>query len=122
MREFKFRAWDKDNKEMVYQNADSPSFGTFKGEKYCTLEEVFFYEKESFDIMQYTGMKDKNGKEIYEGDIVKAKSSDGREFVGHVMFGDGSFFIKNDTSSNYRWIDYEVEVIGNIHENPELLN
>lgn len=79
-------------------------------------------EDEDLALMQYTGLKDKNGKEIYEGDIVEVIDKYAkRVFTGEVSFIDASFVIKNDYSTNYRWMDYDVKVIGNIYENPELM-
>ena len=74
-------------------------------------------------VGQYTGLKDRNGKEIYEGDKVKGKDNYnyGLPFNGTVGFKDGSFVIIGDIITHYRWMDYQIEVIGNIHENPELL-
>lgn len=74
-------------------------------------------------VGQYTGLKDKNGKRIFEGDIVKGEDALLRdiEIFGYVCFKDGSFVISDDLITHYRWIDYEVEVIGNIHDNPELM-
>ena len=75
-------------------------------------------------IGQYTGLTDKNGKKIFEGDIVKCKDyleAKPFEFQGYVDFKDGSFVIVGDFMTHYRWLDYEVEIIGNIHDNPELL-
>ena len=74
-------------------------------------------------ISQYTGLKDKNGKRIFEGDIVKGEDAllSDIEIFGYVCFKDGSFVISDDLITHYRWIDYEVEVIGNIYDNPELL-
>jgi uncharacterized phage protein (TIGR01671 family) len=82
-------------------------------------------------VGQYTGLKDKNGKEIYEGDILICKQYIGGNFVdyaiekGYVDFTYGAFGLHRK-QGYYRpfkdWLeDYELEVIGNIHNNPELL-
>ena len=77
----------------------------------------------SDSIGQYTGLTDKNGKKVFEHDLVKAYDPlDEISFIGVVKYFDGSFYIcDTDFCSYYRWIYYEVEVIGNIHDNPELL-
>lgn len=70
-------------------------------------------------IMQYTGLKDKNGVEIYEGDIARV----GDKGVTSVTFFDGAFYTVV-SHSNYRcggWETKSIEIIGNIYENPELL-
>jgi len=72
-------------------------------------------------VGQYIGRKDKNGKAIYSGDIVRITNHSIPEFVGVVDFQDCSFVIKNSYITGYRWMDYEVEVIGNMVDNPELL-
>jgi uncharacterized phage protein (TIGR01671 family) len=82
-------------------------------------------------LMQYTGLKDKNGKEIYEGDIVKAIGKLDKN-IGIVEYRDemASFYFKFETHAKFPmhftlaiWNDegFEPEVIGNIYENPELL-
>ena len=83
----------------------------------------------SFDeikLMQYTGLKDKNGKEIYEGDIVKFRIKN--LIVGFDTAYSGYYFLENDATAGflmygpfYQRNSSECEVIGNIYENPELL-
>lgn len=74
-------------------------------------------------VGQYIGLTDKNGKKVFEHDIVKAYDPlDEISFIGVVKYFDGSFYIcDTDFCSYYRWADYEVEVIGNIYDNPELM-
>lgn len=67
---------------------------------------------------QYTGLKDKNGKEIYEGDIVKAG---GRIYEVAWLEKDGGWFCFTEDDYHTPLYHLEAEVIGNIHENPELL-
>ena len=68
-------------------------------------------------LMQYTGLKDKNGVEVYEGDKVKAKFY-GREVVGEIGFNSGCFLLWNScVSDNQLFIFTDIEVIGNIYKN-----
>ena len=98
-----------------------------------TLDEILSEEGSSYYMFfhkpyrQYTGLKDKNDKEIYEGDIIKAnfddiKYKEIKEFNSEVMFGYGQFYVCNN-SIVYPVFDIfaHVEVIGNIYENHELL-
>ena len=111
-REIKFRAWDKINNKMY------PIAGISFTNKDTWLQinekQIMGANFKEIEIMQYVGLKDKNNKEIYEGDIVKidetedidvVKWSDGKEFC--IGFGLFSCF--------------EYEVLGNVYENPELL-
>ena len=95
-------------------------------------------QKPGYAIMQYTGLKDKNGIEIYEGDLIVVRHKKGdymiKEKPTPVYFSDGAFqfellsesremFIFEVCSSNTSTaISHNCEVIGNIHENPELLS
>ena len=130
MREIKFRAWDGD------QMIESYEVGISKFFDMCDGEYEDFGATEN--IMQYTGLKDKNGKEIYEGDImsfieIDEDSALGREetFVGTIEYiteSGGYRFVEKGGRRRelYLILDfppvYEVKIIGNIYENPELLN
>ena len=81
------------------------------------------YAVKAETVGQYTGLTDKNGKKIFEGDIVQGKDRLEKhlEVFGYIDHKNGSFVITGDFMTHYRWLDYEVEVIGNIHDNHELL-
>ncbi len=110
-REIKFRAWDKFDGEMLTPG-QSEIF------RLMMLVEQGVKEKDRFILMQYTGLKDKKGKEIYEGDIVNTKDFNGG-FTNVVVEWDDAQFTTIIKPLN-RLID--IVVIGNIYENKELLD
>ena len=120
MREILFRGKRTDNGEWV--QGDLSQHKT--GEKFIKCgSAISSYEVISETVGQYTGLTDKNGKKIFEGDVVKGKDYLRKtlEVCGYIDHENGSFVIVGDFMTHYRWLDYEVEVIGNIHDNPELL-
>lgn len=106
MREIKFRAWDRQVKSMSASDWDMNKWEHYDPGRYIT--------------MQFTGLTDKNGKEIYEGDVCKWVGE------GNVVFDDNIFGVQWDERRG-GWfpllpIDYQnTEVIGNIYENPDLI-
>ena len=120
MREIKFRAWHKKKNKMyqVYRMC----FADYQ-------EGVFYYSKPYADgrsinaetgdkdiiIMQFTGLKDKNGKEIFEGDVCREVFQG--EYIGEVTFSPTQGYL---VANRAIW-PHDIEVIGNIYSNPELL-
>lgn len=140
MREIKFRAWDKEQNCMLSSKATGLIIhfdGTVNAyDSEATLIGTEFINE--LEVMQYTGLKDKHGKEIYEGDVVKytlksyynktvtemipvtwGSYSDGGEYVDNVECWMIRYKSLSDICDNK--YNQSVEVIGNIYENPELL-
>ena len=133
MRYIKFRAWDLDDKKMIYPSIcfnekyvlqlNCEYAGQFNGKTYDTVK---------LPLMQFTGLTDKNGKEIYEFDIVEYYhnlhgSHIGGKGIAHIRYNDDfarwQIAYKNIYEKEV-WDDIDSKflyVIGNIYENPELL-
>lgn len=138
MREIKFRAWDKNKNRMLSHSdlyamdcsTDYPFLALIKG--YYANSGARFLDGIDPVTMQYTGLEDKNGKEIYEGDIVFIKQTNVVDkYVPNntratIKFSKGAFVLDCDIEFPVNLDLYyntyeEFEVIGNIYENPELL-
>lgn len=136
MREIKFRAWNKEYGEMcystnvaLYEKREFYPFGIIVGFSH--------YPTNDWELMQYTGLRDKNGKEVYEGDIVRytfdnpdsvLSTENGLKIrTGKIFWQEwrASFAIGCQMANNdlFKYVrnGNRVEVIGNIYENPELL-
>lgn len=72
-------------------------------------------------VGQYTGLTDRNGKRIFEGDIVRAFTRFSEIYVSPVAYHDGTFWFKNWSWTKFLFKFEKIEVIGNIHDNPELM-
>ena len=124
MREILFRGKRIDNGEWVQGNLFIPDREDAPTEICIGTNIVrITYDVVPETVGQHTGLTDKNGKKIFEGDIVRGTDAihRGREVYGYIDHKNGSFVIVGDLMTHYRWLDYNVEIIGNIHDNPELL-
>ncbi len=111
MRNIKFKAWDKEFKKW----SELPT-------KEYPVSDINLLT--DYIWCQFTGKYDINGKEIYEGDIVRFRRSDDEYFIGEISYveKDGAYFvIHSGISDNQLYAFNNYEVIGNIFENPELL-
>ena len=111
MRTIKFRAWDFDKKEM-------------------SIPFIPLHTRDwvgsSYSLMQFTGLKDKNGKEVYEGDEIIVTDKHGNEDRGYLAYNEKEMaFVIDWGEGRYARMIYDtedtIEVVGNIYENPELL-
>ena len=124
MRKIKFRAWHKEEKII----GEVLGIDILHKEIFFSNEDVDCYEHTDFkdiELMQYTGLKDKNNKEVYEGDIVKLRANHG---IGVIKYYDewGAFVVEYIkprplTVLGMNYYKEDIEILGNIYKNPELI-
>ena len=127
-REIKFRAWLKYGKEIVdVEEIDfmNEVINYIDNDYENNEQEIVGAYFEDIELMEYTGLEDKNGKEIYEGDIVKLRANHG---IGVIKYYDewGAFIVEYIKPRplavlGMNYYKEDIEVLGNIYENPELL-
>lgn len=118
---YKFRAWDKDNKYMEY--TDKNLVVCFSNEGVDVVDHTTFSHSctsmQNYELMMPTGLKDKNGVEIYVGDIIRGSYN--TNIIGYDIV---TIEVKEDLLKGFELEQFDLnntEVLGNIYENPELL-
>lgn len=130
----KFRVWVKIGKRMVfsddilgidYENKEIVTQQVYFENGLPDDRDIYCYDFDEIELMQSTGLKDKNGKEVFVGDIIKCTRGCPhevyleKEYGGTFIGGMPAVYLK-DLGEGYTWTEHE-EIIGNIYENPELL-
>lgn len=144
MRVLKFRAWDKEKKEMIYTGLDYQIRFLQLDEQIPGINKTMDELKEQthlgfghrdavrFEVMQYVGVNDISGYELCEGDICSIEDSyigDSRvkAHINYIVFDDGSFCFDYESNKRSPELDscsvanWEIKKIGNVYENPQLL-
>lgn len=126
MRETKFRIWGKE--EECWVSIDSIVLDSNGSIAYLVpeVDDQPPYLEEEVEIMQYIGLKDVNGKDIYENDIVESNYKYAQPKISQIIMEDGNSYIAGEdlaTGNEMLVSDHvnEIKVIGNVYTNPELL-
>jgi len=124
MRTIKFRAWQKNYGGYMFYSHKSKGLGylEFNDDSSTVIGESDGdqrYEASEMPLMQFTGLLDKNGEEIYEGDII---DNEGALQKYEVIFHKGCFCISQGGLGYHIFNEKKAEIIGNIYQNPELIN
>lgn len=122
----KFRAWLKKEQKM---DNDVDHISWLEDELYCIGDGItYMVSAEDLELMQSTGLVDKNGKEIFEGDVVRQvrtqPTTENEIIIGVVTMIEGAWLIMSDCEqlASKLWSETdENEIIGNVYENPELM-
>jgi uncharacterized phage protein (TIGR01671 family) len=128
-REIKFRAWDKELKMMVYSKEETGHI-EYDTNTVDAINVMLNEDDYGFEFMQYTGIKDKSGKEVCEGDIIEFRMNTYQgTYRGNVIYEHGCFIVDYKIITGFKEYLYQTaqaeekfEVIGNIYENKDLLN
>ena len=124
MREIKFRAWVRRLDKMCNVTGID-----FERNEINILRPGWhmseWLRRDQVELMQYTGLKDNNGREVYEGDVldIGLQNQDGKPVVAPVSYEKyiAGYVLDNGGNGIWQRLDEDCEVIGNIYENPELL-
>ncbi len=130
MREHKYKVWDKHKKVFIPTDVWAivqtgfNAFGIMLKDWEDYKEGEYFY-KDSQELIQFTGLRDRNGREIYEGDILKTHDEIVKVYFNEAMACFDIEYLCGDTEALVQpmgeWDANHNEIIGNIHENPDLL-
>jgi len=130
---YKFRAWDSLDRKMIYNITETKKSLNIDGGYDVIGFDDYLNDGLGTIVMQFTGLLDKNGKEIYEGDIIKRIKKEPSKFhfeiydpnptVSEIFYDKAGFFVKGIKGMDFYLgaVHEKVEVIGNIYENPKLL-
>lgn len=110
MREIKFRFWNKGDSIMISDRSPMEEE---------SLNKSFAEMRRYYEVMQFTGIQDSTGKDIYEGDICEWVDSGCVKRVDNVVYGNAKFYLCNNSHSIAEYINQKLMVIGNIYENPK---
>ena len=130
--EIKFKAWDKQRKKIF--EVSNLGFNTVERDIMVSVQDHHYQGRgyiDNYELMQYTGLKDVNGIEIFEGDIVKnnfmcPEITKKKSNIGVIEWTDGNYMLYCKEEDRYTYLtchitNKEFEVLGNIYANPELL-